>query len=186
MPERMNILNKRAHSADIIRYYGYPVVKNMVYGNDRQIAVHKIKHIPVVKINARDNDAVHSPVHGMFKVSHLLAGGIYKSDIVPADLGHSLEAVQNPGKIIMGKSASSFIDKKNADVSRTLCLERTRRRVRIISELFGHFPYMLLGVFTYVGMIVQCFADSSNGNTALFRDILHRDHGIMLLNRFRY
>ena len=174
----MDISHQLFHAAHVIGHDGSAIVEHVVDRHDREPGVYKLENLRIIKIDAGDDHAVDTPVLAVLQIRRRLLAdvAVNKRNVVPVRLGFDLEALQNGGKILMRKAASSLVNEQNANIVSTVRFEGPRGGVCHIAEALRRLADQLARLLADIRLAGERLADRRDRNAAGLRDILHRDH----------
>ena len=132
----MDIAHQLFHAAHVIGHDGSAIVEHVVDRHDREPGVYKLENLRIIKIDAGDDHAVDTPVLAVLQIRRRLLAdvAVNKRNVVPVRLGFDLEALQDGGKILVRKAASSLVDEQNANIVSTVRFEGSRGGICHVAE----------------------------------------------------
>ena len=174
----MDIAHQLFHAAHVIGHDGGAIVEHVVDRHDREPGVDKLENLRIIKIDAGDDHAVDPSVLAVLQVGRRLFAdvAVNKRNVVSIGLGLDLEALQNGGKILVRKAASSLVDEQDADIISAVRFEGPRGGVCHIAEALRRLADQLARLLADIRLAGERLADRRDRNAAGLRDILHRDH----------
>ena len=174
----MDIAHQLFHAAHVIGHDGSAIVEHVVDRHDREPGVYKLENLRIIKIDAGDDHAVDTPVLAVLQIRRRLLAdvAVNKRNVVPVRLGFDLEALQNGGKILMRKAASSLVNEQNADIIGAVRFEGSCGGVCHVAERVCRFADELSRLLADVRLPGEGLADGRDRNAAGLCDILHRNH----------
>ena len=171
----IDIFDKPFHAQRIVGHHRYSPVKYMIDRHQRNLGPHKFLDLCRIEINTGGNDSIYSPVAAMFNIVHTSAGvfSYSKCDVIAFFLSFFSKAFQYMIEIIMSQSAKRLVYKQNSQIVTSFCLQRPGRGIRQVAHFRSCLQDQVFCFDSDIRIIVQCFADSSNGNIAFLSDISH-------------
>ena len=174
----VHITHQLFQAAHVIGHDGSAIVEHVVDRHDREPGVDKLQNLRVIKIDAGDDHAVDPSVLAVLQVGRRLFAdvAVNECNVVSIGLGLDLEALQNGGKILVRKAASSLVDKQDADIIGAVRFEGSCGGVCHVAERVCRFADKLSRLLADIRLAGERLADRRDRNAAGLRDILHRDH----------